>query len=56
MRTIEPELCDEFCWASSSDVLSSEQMHVFGTIEIMTGLKTKIHFCSNVSDDVQGKA
>lgn len=55
MRTIKTELCDEFYWASSSDMLSSE-MHVSGTVEIMRGLKTKVHFCSNVNGDLQGKA
>lgn len=56
MRTIKTELRDKFRWVGSSDVFSSEQMHVFDTIEIMIGLKTKIHFCSNVYGDLQGNA
>lgn len=31
-------------------------MPVFDTIEIMVGLKTKIHFCLNVNGDLQVKA
>lgn len=56
MRTVKTELCKKFCWVSSSDAFSSEKMHVFDIIEIMIGLKTKIHFCSNVNGDLQGKA
>lgn len=49
MKTIKTELCNKFSWVSSSDVFSCEEVHVFGTIEIMIGLKTEKHFCSNVS-------
>lgn len=56
MGTIKTELCDKFCWVSSSGVFSSEQMHVFDTIDMVMGLKTKIHFYSNVNGDLQGNA